>query len=185
MSKIFITLILFLGSLVIGSFYLVPQWRQFSALQTETENLREISAQLDELISNRDALTKTINAVSRADLAKIDLALPQGPHSADFLVLLETLAKKNQVILKQVNLSETAGGTGGLPKPGGSVSLPGASAYQELPITLNINGSYDSFKAFLKDLERNLRVIDIQSITFGGSSTNQFELNLRGKTYYQ
>lgn len=185
MPKIFITFLLLSGALLISVFYLRPQWQQFSAIRTETENLVVISAELDVLIQNRDALTKTINTVSRADLAKIDLALPRGPRSADFLVLLEALAQKNRVVLKQVNLTEPVSDTGGLPKPGGSVSLPTSNAFKELPITLNVSGSYEPFKSFLRDLERNLRIIDIVSITFSGSGNNQFDFNLRGKTYYQ
>jgi Tfp pilus assembly protein PilO len=185
MPKIFITFILLSGSLIIGLFYLRPQWQQFGTLRLSAENLRNISAELDELIQNRDALTKTISAVSKTDLGKIDLALPQGPRSAEFLTLLEALAQKNKIILKQVNLSEPLSPAGGLPKPGGNVSLPSASTFREIPVVLNVGGSYESFKSFLSDLEKNLRIIDIESVSFSGSGNNQFDFSIRGKTYYQ
>lgn len=185
MPKLFITIILLLGSIVIGLFYLRPQWQQFTNVREETENMRNISAELDQLIQNRDALTKTINTVSRNDLQKIDSALPEGSRSADFLVLLEALAQKNKVVMRQVNLSEPTSQAGGLPRPGGTVSLPSSNTFRELPIVLNVGGSYESFKSFLRDLEKNLRVVDIQNISFSGSGINQFEFSVRGKTYYQ
>ena len=185
MPKLFITIILISGSLLIGLFYLRPQWQQFGALRQEAENLRNISAELDELIQNRDALTKIVNTVPKTDLGKIDLALPSGPRSAEFLTLLEALAQKNRVALKQVNLTEPSLEARGQPRPGGTVSMPGANTFRELPTTLNASGSYESFKSFLKDLERNLRIIDVESISFSGGGNNQLDFNIRGKTYYQ
>lgn len=186
MPKLFITLVLILGGTIVGVFYLRPQWQEFKTLGEEAENLRDLSAELDELIQNRDSLIQTLNSVSGEDLKRVDLALPQGARSAEFLTMLEILAKKNNILLRQVDLiEEPPSATGGQPRPGGAVNLPRTGAYRELPITLSVTGSYESFKSFLRDLESSLRIIDVLGVSFSGSGRNQFDFTVKGKTYYQ
>lgn len=186
MPKLFITLILISGAVLVGAFYLRPQWQEFKLLRQETENLRNLSSELDELMQNRDALIQTLNSVSREDLRRIDLALPQGARSAEMLALLEVLAQKNNVLLRQVDLvEESAAGKGGQPRPGG-ISTPAPSGpYQELPVTLSVLSPYEAFKSFLDDLENNLRIIDVTGLSFTASGRNQFDFTIKAKTYYQ
>ncbi len=185
MARVFISIILIFATGVIGIFYLRPQWQQFQTLQNESENLRNLAAELDELIQNRDALIKTINSVSRQDLLKIDQALPQGPRSAEFLVLLENLAKQNNLILRQVDLISKSENQSGQPRPGGAITAPSTGSVKEFPISLNVSGSYGAFKSFLNDLEKSLRIIDITSVSFSASGKDLFEFTIKGKTYYQ
>lgn len=185
MARLFIIIILIFAAAVIGVFYLRPQWQQFQTLRKESENLRNIAIELDDLIQNRDALLKAINTVSRQDLQKIDQALPQGPRSAEFLVLLETLANRNNIVLRQVDFIGASEPQSGQPRPGGAITAPSTSTVKEFPISMNVSGSYEAFKSFLRDLERSLRIIDISSISFSSSGKDQFEFSIRGKTYYQ
>jgi len=185
MPKLFITLVLILGGSIVGVFYLRPQWQEYKTSQAEAENLYNLSVELDELIQNRDSLIQTLNSVSREDLKRIDLALPQGARAAEFLTTLETLAKRNNIIMRQVDLIGESAPTPGQPRPGGTANLPRTGAYRELPMTLSVTGSYESFKFFLRDLEYNLRIIDVLGVSFSGSGRNQFDFTIKGKTYYQ
>lgn len=185
MARLFIIIILIFAAVVIGVFYLRPQWQQFQILQKESENLRNIATELDDLIQNRDALIKIINTVDKQDLQKIDHALPKGQRSAEFLVLLETLANRNNVVLRQVDFIDAGEPQSGQPRPGGAIIAPGIGAIKEFPISMNVSGSYEASKSFLRDLERSLRIIDISSVSFSASSKDQFEFILKGKTYYQ
>ncbi len=186
MARLFIIIILIFAAVVIGVFYLRPQWQQFQILQKESENLRNIARELDDLIQNRDALVKIINTVDKQDLQKIDHALPKGPRSAEFLVLLETLANRNNIVLRQVNFIGAGEPQSGQPRPGGAITAPaGIGTIKEFPVSMNVSGSYEAFKSFLRDLERSLRIIDINSVSFSASSKDQFDFSLKGKTYYQ
>lgn len=188
MPRLFITIILLLGSVLLGLFYLGPNFTHFRTLQKEVADLRNISAELDELIENRDALLDLINSVSRGDLGRIGEALPQGANSSEFLVTLEALAKRNNLVLRRVDLAspQEAQTRGGQPKPGGISNPPAPATVKELPISMSVAGSYESFKQFLAELERNLRIADVESLSFTSPALPaQFEFSIRGKTYYQ
>lgn len=187
MAKIFITIILLFGSGVVGFFYLLPSWNEFQGIRKETDDLRNISAELDELTQKRKDLLDAINTVSRDDLKRIDSALPQGPKSAEFLVLLENLTNKHDLVLKRVDLASTAElkTAGSQPKPSGTPTVS-ASTVKEFPLSISVTGSYESFKGFLKDLEKNLRIVDILTLSFTSQGKNdQYDFSLKGKTYYQ
>jgi Tfp pilus assembly protein PilO len=191
MPRLVITIILLFGAVVVGSFYLLPEWRNFREFRGEAQELREISAELDLLTENRDELLSRINSISKDDLRRIDQALPTGPQSAEFLVLLEKLASKNNLALRRVDLVSAAalGATvsGGQPRPGGSPTKSIKNGgIAEFPVGISLGGSYEAFKGFLSDLEQNLRTIDVTDISFTSpEKINTFDFGIKAKTYYQ
>ena len=188
MPKIFITIILILGSGIVGPFYLRPAFQEFQRIRAETKLLRDISAELDELTRNRDTLIQSINAISKDNLRRIEQPLPSGPRAAEFLVLLEALTKKNEVALRQVSLSDSPKESAAAkqPKPTGAIAFSAPGEIKDYPVDLTVAGTYSAFKDFLRDVEKSLRIVDVQSISFSaGGRGDQLEINVRGKTYYQ
>lgn len=184
---------LFLGAAITMLFYLTPEVKRFNILREEIENWNNISAELDSLIQNRNVFIDTINTISREDLSRIDNALPEGAHSSDFLALLENLSVKHGLILRRVDLASFtqpqifSSGTGAQPKPSGIiVSVKEQSSLKEFPLHLTVSGTYDAFKTFLADLEKNTRLIDVQEVSFTApGKTNISDFNIKAKTYYQ
>ncbi len=189
MSKIILATIFLLGSAVVGFFYLEPSWKSFQELLGEEANLEESGSELDSLIQNRDFLTKTANTITKGDLGRLDLALPVGPGAEELLVLLEELAKKDDVLIKQLDLTtqvKTAPAASGQPRPGGiPVSAAKKAGLNDFPISMNVAASYQNLKSFLGDLERSLRIVDIEELSFGASTASTLDVSIRLKTYYQ
>ncbi|OGZ96737.1 MAG: hypothetical protein A3J10_03630 [Candidatus Sungbacteria bacterium RIFCSPLOWO2_02_FULL_54_10] len=198
MPRIFIAVILFAATLLLSVFYLRPEWDRFQTLRTDVAELEQISSEFDELIANRDKLLSLINSISKENLGRVDRMLPQGPHASDFLVSMEALTIQNSVALRRIDLVSPEGdksdaqpqrtGAGqGTPRPAGAVSSPRpVKEVQSLPFNLQVAGSYASFKKFLADMERNLRLIDVENISFSASGKGEIsDFTLKAKTYYQ
>lgn len=192
LPRLFITIILFLGAVFTSLFYLGPEWKRFNDIRQEVSRWNSVGVELDELIQNRDLLIETINTISKQDLDRINASLPEGPHSSDFLVLLENLSSAHGLILKRLDLASftqpaTTGTESSQPKPSGVIiATPLADKTKEFPIHFNVNGSYKAFKDFLIDVERNLRLIDIQEISFSSTGKGDtIEFVVKAKTYYQ
>ncbi len=192
MPKLFITIILLFGVAVMGGLYLLPEWNEFRAWQNTNASLQAISAEFDELIRQKDALIRTINTISKGDLERIERSLPRSPQAAELLVFLENAGATANVSLKRVDLVSVTSGSresgSAAPRPGGVMldTKSGAKDISEFPFSVEISGSYGGFKTLLTDLEKSLRIVDVQSLSFGSPAlANIFDVNLRAKTYYQ
>lgn len=192
MTKNFITTILLLATLLIGVFYLFPGWNNFRTLRDETKNLQDTSNELDNIIDKRNTLAATISSVSKEDLARIDQTVPTGPQATTLLVMLDQAASKYSLRLKQTEIEtvqskvKVGAPLGGQPTPRGPTVITQKNAYNEFSFSITLVGSYESFKSFLGDVEKRLRIIDIQGITFHPSEKiNAVEFSVRAKAYYQ
>ena len=194
MVRTFITILLIFGAIFVGIFYFRPEWTAFRSLRAKAAYLEQISAELDDLTKNRDALFSTVNSLSKDDLNRLNTILPRGQDSARFLVFLGNATKENHLVLKSVDISGSSAPSNQKqgkiqPRPGGSALVQPQKEVNDLPFSLAVSGSYESFKSFLKELERNVRIIDIQDISFTApASKNEnapMDFSLKMKTYYQ
>lgn len=60
-------------------------------------------------------------------------------------------------------------------------------AYQTFNVGMDVNGSYEAFKSFLRDLELSIRITDVESLNFSPpfGGLDAFSFNLTLTTYYQ
>jgi hypothetical protein len=225
MPRAFITLVLLLAAGAIAVLYVGGAWERNQAIRRELADLEGISAELDNLLQNRDTLIERVNTISGTDLERMETAVPDGPHAAEFLVLLEALSVKHGLVFQKIDLAsfaqeqekkerakkpqpektgepEAEGEVLPSPKPG-SLPLPRSreASYREFPFAFSVVGTYEAFKDFLGDLERNLRFIEVGEIFFvpaggaargnqpgaggGAEKTSVWTFNVKAKTYYQ
>lgn len=221
--------LLLIGALLIGIFYLKPAWNRFQEIRRETEHVRALSAEFDELIQNRDALIAKLNLVSKDDLRKLEALIPQGPQSLEYLISLQQASQDGGIGLAftKADISppasssagasqksprtyrpgaqpETAGvpGAGGqaTPKPGTPQMLNPSEqptiqtiAIKDLPVGVDISGSYEPLKKFLERLERFGRLTDISTLNFSAQSgsgsqsqaSDTFTFSMSLITHYQ
>jgi len=199
MSRLFITIILLFGAVVVGLFYLVPEWQNVGKIKGSVDRLSEINNEFGDLVQTSKDLINTINKISQEDLSRIDEALPRGSKAADFVVLLERLAIKNGMVLKQIDITSAVGskpqaavqqsGTvKAAPKSTGALvgAEVGGKEIYELPFSFAVNGTYENFKKFLMNTEKSLRINDIEGISFSSPGKPEaFGTTLKAKIYHQ
>lgn len=129
-------------------------------------------------------------------LQKLDSILPNNQDIPNLLVQIEALANDGGVVLKDVVItasSEDKTTSKAQEIRTGDVSqekIP--TDYKSININLKLTTSYESFKNFLKTIENNLRLVDIDSISFSSQAKdntkeggNTFDFDIMLKTYYQ
>ncbi len=133
-----------------------------------------------------------------AELDKLFDIIPREPDFPSLFVQAEYLANKREIILDSIDISRPADPALS-DRRAPTAAKAGSTAEQQLEIlprnvaSLTINmklgaGTYESLQAYLDDLERNLRLFDIQSLTFGAIDAKTkksagFDLTI--KTYYR
>jgi len=155
----------------------------------ETKTLRDKADAYNEALSNARKIKETTNkllnkynAIDQEDMNKINTILPSRFDSVKLAVELENTLGKNNMSMKSVSFKEAkpvAKKTASKTK-----SKKKEAPYETASVSLQINGSYESFYSFLKDAERGLRLLDINSIKFSAGNANTYDFDLDISTYW-
>ena len=204
MTKTFIGVVFLIASIALWFLYVRPQWQHYGDISQEIQDLSAISQEFDDLSKNRDTVLSSMTSISPENLNRADAALPNGAHASEFLVSLEGYTLGSGVSLKQVDLASpseekksentvtaapTQSSRSSQPKPTGTNvgSVSTKKSVGELPFSIHIAGSYDAVKKFIAAVERNIRLIDVQDVSFtaGEKVTDVMDVTIKAKTYYQ
>lgn len=189
MSRISVTIILLALSGLVIYFGDMRQWRVVQESRKEILRLQNVSDELVRLEKKRDELTEQYNAISQEDLDKLDNIAPPTIQTSATLADFENIAVKNGVFIQSIDFSGNRGGAA-------SANIAESSVYKAVPLSISTAGQYESLVKFLKDLERNLRLVDINEIGLGGGTSasqpgasgataKSMTAQLRGKMYYR
>ncbi len=194
LKTIIIALCLLL-SIFISWQFIWPAYNNFQAKQSMADVKQQEYNKLNDLVNKLNELTKDYK--TKADsVDKLEQIAPPGKDVPELLNQFESLSAQSGMILHSIDFTEGAGGQAQA-KPTASSDQTAASPIpeqsqaesnpiRELNIGIRVSGSYEAFKNFLTNIEKNLRLVDIQNIGFSASSQQNvlYDFSLSGKTYY-
>lgn len=189
MSRTLVSIFFLLAGVFAFIVFISPQFSRLKESQARLSDIAGISNELDVIAADRDKLIDIYNSISQTDIDRLEKMLPTGPNASSFLTNLEFLSLKNNLRLKRLEfIGETSQvqRSGGAPVPSSAATQrPIGAGFVELPISIGVEGSYESFRSYLKDLEASVRILDITEINFGLIRQNTYEFTVRAKAYYQ
>lgn len=111
-------------------------------------------------------IAKTYNDLqsNAASIAKIDDALPQGPVLGKLIYYLQKSAGENGIIIRSLFLSKSSSAT--------STAGTG-NTVKDITFSMDLLGDYSSLGKYLVSLEKSSRLVEVNSISFSGSSQSQ------------
>ncbi len=157
----------------------------------EVKIKRAESAQYDEALTNsrqlqeeRDALSEKYRTLSPEDLERLNRMLPDNADNIRLILNIQQMAQTYGMAISAIKFdAETVKPTNGVASSTAAVSATDTAKaqrdYGDFEIEFTTAGSYDNFQKFLADMERSLRITDIQSITFG----SEVDPTKQGYTY--
>lgn len=149
MTKTLVPIFSIIAALALYFLFISDNLERIGELQTEASQFDEALASAQELEEIIDRLTTEKNDISTSDLNKLDVLLPDRIDSVRFIYDLNTIANIHNKTLADVGLEEVVG-----------------DLFTSTVVTFSINGTYNELIAFISDLERSLRIVDIQGISF-------------------
>lgn len=192
-----ISLIIISGAL----FFMVvnPLYGDVSKLRTEVATYNVALDNSKQLQETRDHLVDTYKHIKQEDRDRLEHFLPNTVNNIKFILEVERIANLHSMSIKDIKFAvekpaqtvTTAGGTSTVI----TASDPSnAVPYGTFPIEFSTQGNYDTFVLFLKDLEHNLRLVDVKSVAFSipvvtGKETvpvdpNIYTYSLKVETYW-
>jgi Tfp pilus assembly protein PilO len=152
--------------------------------QQKGYNSRVISAkteardQLSTNLENIDKLSKQFGELNTSETTSAKTILHALPPTYDYAALassIDSLASLSGVT-SNTNIGEDTSSTA----PNSATT----SQPVEIPLSLEVKGSYESIKAYIENLERSIRPIHVQSMTYSGTNT-ELKVVIDAKTFYQ
>ena len=147
------------------------------------------------LQKTQDTLLKAYNEISQADKDRLGNFLPSTVNNIQFILEVERVANLHNMPIKDIKFDSVKKDvaptdTTTIVSEVNVDNLP----YGVFPIEFTTEGNYDSFVAFLKDLEYNLRLVDVKSVSFSipdssvkiasGIDPNIYTYDLKVETYW-
>jgi len=186
-----------IGFAIAGFFvFTSPLYKDISTLKGEVSSYNEALDNSKALENERDKLTAKYNAISVDDLAKLQKLLPDNIDNIRLILEIEKVASPYGMVLKDVKYDaiekdtpkNAAVSQGGV--QGGRTVLTPQKDYGVWNLSFSVSSTYNNFLNFTKDLENNLRIVDISSVSFSSDTdakTNpsgiyKYDFNI--KTYW-
>ncbi|MSU76346.1 hypothetical protein EXS54_02680 [Patescibacteria group bacterium] len=175
-----------LAVILVFVFLMRPAWSTLKQLGNEIPKEQQASNLSAADATSLDQAKKFFQDNQQA-VETVNTAVPIQPEVPSILVTLESLAKQNGVFLtsfspQQVGVQGQSGQSGA---PGsGTAQLVNPPGVDSIEVTANFRGPYNSLMNFLYSLERNLRLVDVKTLTVN-SSGGTLEGNISFKAYYK
>jgi hypothetical protein len=196
----FVLPIILIG-IAVSTFFMFtnPIFNNISALKAQVTSYNEALNNSKALENERDILTAKYNTIDPDNLLKLQKFLPNNIDNIRLILEIGQIAAPYGMTLTDVkynateNTSASAISSAAIVQ-GGAISNSGSSDYGTFNLEFSTSGSYDNFINFTKDLENNLRMVDISSIVFSSNlnanlnskanSPEVYKYDFKIKTYF-
>lgn len=151
-----------------GFFLVWPAYQEISSMQLEIEEIKISIQEGEEYFTDLKSLSKKLEQYQE-QLSILDSALPRKIYLPQLYNFFPEICSRQGLLFQGMSYS---------------FSPSEESRIQEIPITLNVSGSYSSFRNLLSYLENSVRFFSIESINLSSAQEGQlFSASLNIKTY--
>lgn len=174
-----------------------PAYDKVVALRTQIASYDEALTNSKSLENEKDKLIKKNNAFNVEDIKKLKKLLPDNVDNIRLILEIEKLASPYGMTLKNVKYdteTEDTKNKVGAGIQGGKTAIVSNKDYGTWTLAFSTAGTYNNFVNFVKDLENNLRIVDISSVQFSSttatglnpapSSADSYKYDVSIKTYW-
>lgn len=180
-----------------------PLYGDISNLRSEVDTYNVALDNSTELQRTRDGLVETYKNIKKEDRERLEHFLPNTVNNIKFILEIERIANIHSMPVKNIKFDpqrvQDAKGTtvNTMASSSGVVITPNdpssSKPYGIFPVEFTTEGDYNTFVMMLKDIEQNLRLVDVKSVSFAvpeaksllpGVNPNLYTYNIRVETYW-
>ncbi len=177
-----------------------PILGDISNIKNQIASYNQALGNANTLQAERDKLTQKYNAIDPNNLTKLQTLLPGSVNNIRLILEIEKLASPYGMVLENVKYdssdTEAAVGAGTVASPGATNQKTALNnqEYGTWNLEFSTEGTYSNFISLVKDLESNLRLVDISSVNFSSDVTtvvlgkskpsDSYKYDFKIKTYW-
>ena len=177
MNKLITPIILLIVSGVVFVVLINPGYARIKDIKVEGDQYGEALEKSRQLQETRDFLLSQYNNFSTNDLDDLKKMVPDHVDNVRLIIEIDSIASKYGMVVRDASLV-------GVKSEEGGIIVEQGRRKEEIVLNFSVVSSYDSFIKFIKDLEKSLRIVDIESIKFLSSDVDSNEYDVSIKTYW-
>ncbi len=148
----------------------------------------------DNLISLRDTVLAQYKDLDEADRIKLDKMLPNTVDNIRLVIDLNDIARRRGLDFKNVKAiaasvaqqqsaprTQSAGAVLAVPQNNGTIPTP---ILDTVTVSFSTSATYQQFMDLLRDLEINLRIMDLTHLTVTAGTNGIYDFGVEFKTYW-
>lgn len=165
-----------------------PMMNSISELNNRAASYNDALGNSKMLENERDKLTAKYNSIDPENLNKLEKFLPENVDNIRLILEIEQIAAPYGMTLSNVKYntvekSAKEGEQGALFQGGFGNQVQ--KDYGVFDLEFSTKGSYNNFINFTRDLENNLRIMDISSVKFSSASSGAVGTKVLSSDSYQ
>lgn len=182
----------------LGTFFLFTDktYKEGRSLMEKSASYEEALKNARQLKETRDTLNNKYNTFSKTDLDKLNKILPDNVDNIKLILDIQRIAQTYGMDIQNIKFDASV--TGEKKEDGAQVVQSSAQLANKKDYGIfemqfvTTRASYSNFVSFVKDLEKSLRVVDVNSITFSSTesvgtsqaSSDMYKYEFKVKTYW-
>ena len=179
MFKFLFPTLMLAAAISIFYFFTDPTYQDTKALKLEGKSYVDALDNSKKLLAVRDQLRDKYNGIPQTQIDRLERMVPNNVDNVRLVLEIDRMAAKYGMSIKSIKLSKE--------NVSKEKDLIGKNdkAYGTLGLEFSVDGPYHNFTSFVSDLEKNLRIVDIDGISFSsGSGEGVIQFGVRIRTYW-
>ncbi|MCK5285754.1 MAG: type 4a pilus biogenesis protein PilO [Candidatus Pacebacteria bacterium] len=157
-------------------FYADSSYQDIKELKEEKIQYDEALNKSRELREIRDELLQKYNSLDSDDKDRLEKIIPDNVDNVKLIMEIDSIASKYGAVIRRVDVNSSIDESESLGKSD--------KEYNTIKLDLTIESSYEDFSKFLGDLSNNLRIVDVNFLSFESNYLNLYQFKLSFKTYW-
>jgi len=173
--KLFVPVSFIIISIILFITIVNPNYKEVSQLRTDISAYNMALDNSTSLQKTQDSLIEKYKGIKQENKDRLDHFLPNTINNIKFILEVEQLANLHNLQIKDIKFQVEQPETTETKKVGDTSTISSRAAnvpYGTFPIQFSVDSDYKTFILFLKDLELNLRLVDVESVSFSVPTVN-------------
>jgi Tfp pilus assembly protein PilO len=182
MTRFLIPIILVVSAIALFMVYTDARYQEVKGIQQEVAAYDDALDKSQELKRVRDQLISRRNTFPPESIQKLERVLPNNVDNIRLIIDINAIAARHSLSITDIDLGEVSESASA--RNSAAVGSSG-SAVGSVELGFSVAATYENFLTFTQDLERSLRVVDIESIGFSVAPDTPLDnYTFRIRTYW-
>jgi Tfp pilus assembly protein PilO len=169
--------VIIIAAAAVGLFFvhLKPSYAVILELRDEEKQVRETVDQFNEATRGLERVRSMYQNISPQNLSRLSVFLQEGFDASEFVLYIHRIASNYGLTITSFNITTDQRQ---------SQTQTKGEVFEKTLFNFNVEAPYSVFVAFMQDVERSLRPLDVADVQFTAGDEDRYDFAVTLQTYW-